>query len=155
MKSLGGNLWKISSGDERAAELLTQKYNFPFIVARILTLREVQAAEAADFLAPKIQKLMPNPSVLKDMDKAAARIAEAIQKRRHIGIIGDYDVDGATSSAVLRLFLRAVGSEADVHIPEREEGYGPSMQAVDDFKAKGVELLITTDCGTTAFESLE
>ena len=71
MKSLGGNLWKISSGDERAAELLTQKYNFPFIVARILTLREVQAAEAADFLAPKIQKLMPNPSVLKDMDKDA------------------------------------------------------------------------------------
>ncbi len=98
---------------------------------------------------------MPNPSVLKDDEKAAKRIAEAIVNKQRIAIIGDYDVDGATSSAVLRLFLEAVGIVPDVHIPEREEGYGPSIIAVDEFKAKGAELLITTDCGTTAFEPLE
>ncbi len=153
--SLGGNLWKILNADERATELLVQKYNLPYIAARILALRGVTAEDVPGFLEPKIQVLMPDPAVLKDMEKAAVRIAEAVVKKQKIAIIGDYDVDGATSSAVLRLFLEAVGIEPDVHIPEREEGYGPSIRAVDDFKAKGAELLITTDCGTTAFEPLE
>lgn len=153
--SLGGNLWKILNADERATELLVQKYNLPYIAARILALRGVMAEDVPGFLEPKIQVLMPDPAVLKDMEKAAVRIAEAVVKKQKIAIIGDYDVDGATSSAVLRLFLEAVGIEPDVHIPEREEGYGPSIRAVDDFKAKGAELLITTDCGTTAFEPLE
>ncbi len=154
-KSLGGNLWKVSSVDERAAELMVQKCNLPYIIARILTLRGIGADEVSVYLEPKIQGLMPNPSVLKDVEKAAKRIAEAIVNKQKIAIIGDYDVDGATSSAVLRLFLEAVGIVPDVHIPERDEGYGPSIRAVDEFKAKGAELLITTDCGTTAFEPLE
>ncbi len=153
--SLGGNLWKILNADERAAELLVQKYNLPYIAAHVLALRGVSADDAPAYLEPKIQALMPDPSVLKDMQKAAARIAEAVVKKQKIAIIGDYDVDGATSSAVLRLFLEACGVEPEVHIPEREEGYGPSIRAVDEFKAKGAELLITTDCGTTAFEPLE
>ena len=154
-KSLGGNLWKVSSVDERAAELVVQRCSVPYIIARILTLRGIGADEVSVYLEPKIQGLMPNPSVLKDVEKAAKRIAEAIVNKQRIAIIGDYDVDGATSSAVLRLFLEAVGIVPDVHIPEREEGYGPSIRAVDEFKAKGAELLITTDCGTTAFEPLE
>lgn len=154
-KSLGGNLWKVSSVDERAAELMVQRCSVPYIIARILTLRGIGADEVPVYLEPKIQGLMPNPSVLKDVEKAAKRIAEAIVNKQKIAIIGDYDVDGATSSAVLRLFLEAVGIVPDVHIPEREEGYGPSIRAVDEFKAKGAELLITTDCGTTAFEPLE
>lgn len=153
--SLGGNLWKILNADERAAELLVQKYNLPYIAAHVLALRGVSADDAPAYLEPKIQALMPDPSVLKDMQKAAARIAEAVVKKQKIAIIGDYDVDGATSSAVLRLFLEACGVEPEVHIPEREEGYGPSIRAVDEFTAKGAELLITTDCGTTAFEPLE
>lgn len=153
--SLGGNLWKILNADERAAELLVQKYNLPYIAAHVLALRGVSADDAPVYLEPRIQALMPDPSVLKDMQKAAARIAEAVVKKQKIAIIGDYDVDGATSSAVLRLFLEACGVEPEVHIPEREEGYGPSIRAVDEFKAKGAELLITTDCGTTAFEPLE
>lgn len=154
-KSLGGNLWKILNISERDVELLVQKYSLPYVVARIMALRGIGAEDAVAFLEPKIQALMPNPSVLKDVDKAAARIAEAVINKQKIAIIGDYDVDGATSSAVLRLFLEACGVVPDVHIPEREEGYGPSIRAVDEFKAKGAELLITTDCGTTAFEPLE
>lgn len=153
--SLGGNLWHVASVDERQAELLAQKCNLPYLMAKIMALRGVEASETENFLNPKINSLMPDPYVLKDMQKAAERIASAIEKKQKIAVIGDYDVDGATSTSVLKLFLRSVGIEPDVHIPDREEGYGPSRQAVDDFKAKGAELLITLDCGTTAFDPLE
>lgn len=89
---------------------------------------------------------------MKDMEKAAKRIAEAIVKKQKVAIIGDYDVDGATSSSVLRLYLESVGIEPEIHIPERDEGYGPSRQAFDEFAALGAELVITVDCGTTAFD---
>lgn len=154
-KSIGGNLWKITQADERLAELIVQKYNIPYIAAKILAMRGIPLEDVGSFLEPKLQALMPNPFVLKDMEKAAKRIAEAVEKNQKIAIIGDYDVDGATSSSVLKLFLESVGNQPDIHIPEREEGYGPSKQAVDDFKAQGAELLVTVDCGTTAFEVLE
>ena len=104
-KSIGGNLWKLLQADERAVELMMQKFNLPYLIARILVLRGVGVDEAGSFLEPKIQKLMPNPDVLKDMNKAAKRIAQAVMTQEQIAIIGDYDVDGATSSSVLRLFL--------------------------------------------------
>lgn len=154
-KSIGGNLWKIAQADDRTVELLMQKYNLPYIISRILTLRGVSPDEAENFLEPKIQKLMPNPNVLKDMEKAAVRIAKAVTEKEQVAVIGDYDVDGATSSSVLRLFLEACGLRPLIHIPEREEGYGPSIQAVNDFKEQGATLLVTVDCGTTAFEPLE
>lgn len=154
-KSIGGNLWKVAQTDDRTVELLMQKHNLPYMIARIMVLRGVLPDEAENFLEPKIQKLMPNPSVLKDMEKAAVRIAKAVMEKEQVAIIGDYDVDGATSSSVLRLFLEACGLKPLIHIPEREEGYGPSIQAVNDFKAQGATLLITVDCGTTAFEPLE
>ncbi len=153
--SLGGNLWQVVSADERLAEVIAQRYNLPFLMARIMALRGVSIDETPSFLNPKINTLMPDPFVLKDMQRAAQRIAKAIQEKQRIAIIGDYDVDGATSTSVMKLFLRSVGVEPMVHIPDREEGYGPSMQAVDDFKAKGAEVLLTLDCGTTAFVPLE
>ena len=154
-KSIGGNLWKIAEADERAVELLMQRLQIPYLLAKILVLRGVSVYEAEKFLEPKIQNLMPNPFVLKDMEKAAKRIARAVVDKQKIAIIGDYDVDGATSSSVLKMFLEACGNEPELHIPERDEGYGPSVKAVDDFAAWGAELLITSDCGTTAFEPLE
>ncbi len=153
--SLGGNLWQIAEASERLAETIAQRYNLPFLMARIMVLRNVNVDEVPSFLSPKINTLMPDPFVLKDMQRAAQRIAEAIEKKQRIAIIGDYDVDGATSTSVMKLFLRTVGADPMVHIPDREEGYGPSMQAVDDFKAGGAEVLLTLDCGTTAFAPLE
>ena len=155
IKSLGGNLWNVAQADERIVELMVQRYNLPYIMAKILVLRGVNVDEVPAYLDPKIQNLMPNPFVLKDMQKVSQRLAEAVIKKQKVAIIGDYDVDGATSSSVLMLFLRAVGLEPLIHIPERDEGYGPSKKAVDDFKAQGAEVLVTVDCGTTAFEVLE
>lgn len=151
-KSLSGCLWKPVSYDDRLAEVVAQRYQLSSLLSSILVARGVGVDDVAKFLDPKLQQLMPNPSVMKDMDKAAQKIAEDIVQQSQIGIIGDYDVDGATSSAVLRLFLESVGINPVVHIPDREEGYGPSCQAFDTFKQQGINTVITTDCGTTAFE---
>ena len=154
-KSLNGNMWRLTPADNRQAELIAQKFNLSPLMARILVARKVNENQVIDFLSPKLQNLMPNPFVLKDMEKAAKRIAQAIINKQKIAIIGDYDVDGATSTSVMRLFLESVGVEPLIHIPERDEGYGPSIPAVDAFHAQGAELIITVDCGTTAFEVLE
>lgn len=154
-KSLGGNLWKLSSCDERFVETVCQRYQLPEIVARVLNLRGVALDDVINFIEPKLQTLLPDPSCLKDMEKAAVRIADAVEKKQKIAVIGDYDVDGATSSSVLRLFLESVGIRPLIHIPDREEGYGPSRLAVDKFAAEGVELVITVDCGTTAFDTFD
>ncbi len=152
--SLGGNLWKIKNADERSAELLAQRFDIPLIVAKLLVQRGINADTADSFLNPKLQNLMPDPYVLKDMEQAAKRIADAAQNSEKVGIIGDYDVDGATSSALLGLFLESVGVQSTTHIPERDEGYGPSDAAFAEFAAEGIKLVITTDCGTTAFDVL-
>ena len=151
-KSLGGNIWKAVPVDERRAELIAQRFALPLPVARIIASRGIPVDDVANFINPKLQNLMPDPFCMKDMEKAAKRIAEAIVKKQKVAIIGDYDVDGATSSSVLRLYLESVGIEPEIHIPERDEGYGPSRQAFDEFAALGAELVITVDCGTTAFD---
>lgn len=154
-KSIGGNFWHYASADERLSEMLMQQYHLPYVVARVLSARGVTADGAQNFLEPKLQNLLPDPSVLKGMDTAASRLAQAVIKKENVGIIGDYDVDGATSSAVLRKYLECFGLKVFVHIPEREEGYGPSLQAFDEFKKNDVRFVVTTDCGTTAFEILD
>ena len=151
-KSLGGNLWRFRPVDERQTELISQRYNLPYLVAQIISSRGIPVDSVLSFIDPKLQTLMPDPYCLKDMKIAAQRLAKAISTSEKIGIIGDYDVDGATSTSVLRKFLEANGIIPSVHIPEREEGYGPSRQAFDEFKAQGINLVVTVDCGTTAFD---
>ena len=154
-KSLSGCLWKAMSYDDRLAEVVAQRYQLSSLLASIIVARDIDVDDVGKFLDPKLQQLMPNPSVMKDMDKAAEKIAEAVIQQRQIGIIGDYDVDGATSSSVLCLFLESVGVNTVVHIPDRDEGYGPSRKAFDAFIAQGISLVVTTDCGTTAFEPFD
>lgn len=154
-KSLSGNIWRFPAPDDRMVEMAAQKYNLPFLISKILIGRHVPVDDIPNFILPRMQNLMPDPYVLKDMEKAAGRIAEAVIAKQKIAVIGDYDVDGATSSSVLRLFLESAGLDPMIHIPERDEGYGPSVKAIDEFVARGAELLITVDCGTTAFDVFE
>lgn len=155
MLSVNGNLWKLAEIDDRPVELMCQHLGISVNLAKLLLERNITESDAGYFLNPKISTLMPNPSILKDMDKAVKRIAEAIINHEKIGIIGDYDVDGATSTSVMRLFLTYLGVKTAVHIPEREEGYGPSNLAFEEFENFGAKLVITVDCGTTAFEILD
>lgn len=152
--SLGGNIWNFPRVNENECSRMADKYNIPLYMARILCLRGVDIESVETFLHPKLQTLLPEPYVLKDMQRAAERIATALENRQKIAIIGDYDVDGATSTSVLTRFFKHVGTEPVIHIPSREEGYGPSELAFADFKNKNVDLVITIDCGTTAFDVL-
>lgn len=152
--SLGGNIWKLAAADDSLVERISLSYNLPAVLARLLCVRKISFDEVNDFINPKLQNLMPDPYVLKDMQKAVERVALAVENNEKIAIIGDYDVDGATSTSELVRFFRAVGINPQVHIPSREEGYGPSDLAFGEFEREGAKLVITIDCGTTAFDVL-
>jgi single-stranded-DNA-specific exonuclease len=156
-KSVCGRAWR-DRLDERAtarALSMTQRHGVSELLARILAGRDVEVDGVDEFLDPTVKRLMPDPDTLTDMPKAAARIADAIERHEKIAIFGDYDVDGATSAAVLAKFLRHCGNEPLIHIPDRLfEGYGPNTEAVRALAEKGAQLLVTVDCGTTSIEPL-
>lgn len=155
-KSLLANRWVFGVCDETVIARMVQVHGVPELVARFLATRQVGADEARAFLNPKLSTDLPDPSRLRDMDAMAGFLADAIVQGRKIGVFADFDVDGATSSAILRRYLRFVGIEAPVYIPDRQqEGYGPNINALMKLKAQGVEIVLMADCGTTAFEVLE
>jgi single-stranded-DNA-specific exonuclease len=126
------------------------------LVDELLLARGVAREDLARHRDPRIRDFLPDPSCFKDMDKGAARLAEAIEKGESVAIFGDYDVDGATSAALLALLLRRLGVEPMVYIPDRlMEGYGPSGKALVELKNRGAGLAITVDCGAQAFEALD
>jgi single-stranded-DNA-specific exonuclease len=126
------------------------------LVDELLLARGVAREDLARHRDPKIRDFLPDPSCFHDMDKGAKRLADAIQSGETIAIFGDYDVDGATSAALLVLLLRRLGTEPMVYIPDRlMEGYGPSGKALVDLKNRGASLAITVDCGAQAFDALE
>ena len=137
------------------AEALSQREGLSDIVSRLLASRGVEPAEAARFLEPKLRDLLPDPSVLTDMAPAAARLAHAAMRGERVAIFGDYDVDGACSSALLATFLAQGGARPRIHIPDRLiEGYGPNSEAIRMLAGEGATLLVTVDCGTTSDEPL-
>ncbi len=154
-RSASARRWKARLDDQRMAEAISQRHELPEIIGRVLAARGVGVDEAEAFLNPTIRTLMPQPSALMDMEKGAARLADAITAGEKIGVIADYDVDGVTSAAMLVLFLQAVGSACAVHIPDRlTEGYGPSLKAVESLKSQGTQVLVTLDCGVMAHDPL-
>jgi single-stranded-DNA-specific exonuclease len=156
-QSVCGRVWR-DRLDERAtarALAITQRHGVSELLSRVLAVRDVEADAVEEFLDPTVRRLMPDPDVLTDMPKAAARIADAIERHERIAIFGDYDVDGATSAAVLAKFLRHAGGDPLIHIPDRLfEGYGPNTEAVRTLAEKGARLLVTVDCGTTSIAPL-
>src|SRR5450756_294255 len=155
--SLTGKLWRDRLDARGAARALaiTQRYQLPEMLARVLAGRDVALDAVEDFLDPTIRKLMPDPYTVTQMEAAAGRIADAAIKREKVAIFGDYDVDGATSAALLAWHLRHCGLDPLIHIPDRIfEGYGPNTEAMRMLAEKGATLLVTVDCGTTSLEPL-
>ncbi len=155
--SATGKLWRDRLDARGAARALaiTQRYQLPEMLARVLAGRGVEIDAVEDFLDPTIRKLLPDPHTVTEMEAAAKRIADAATRKEQVAIFGDYDVDGATSAALLAWHLRHCGLDPLIHIPDRIfEGYGPNVEAVRMLAGKGATLLVTVDCGTTSFEPL-
>jgi len=156
-QSARGVSWehRLDPRGENIALGIAQSHGVPEIVARVLAGRGVALAEAARFLTPSIRDLLPDPATLTDMEKAARRIADAVIARERVAIFGDYDVDGAVSSAILKRFLAHYGVSAEIYIPDRLfEGYGPNPDAMRELVRRGAKLVVTVDCGTNSGPSI-
>lgn len=154
--SLSGKHWRLRPGNDRLMQQIMQQAGLEPVVAQILAARGFTIDQIPSYLQPKMRDLMPDPFSFKDMDKAVARILQAIGAREKVAVFGDYDVDGATSSALMMRFLRFVGLEPTLYIPDRvTEGYGPNVKAFQMLHESGHTLIITLDCGVVAFEPMK
>ncbi|WP_135466951.1 single-stranded-DNA-specific exonuclease RecJ [Crenalkalicoccus roseus] len=155
-RSLTGRRWIWRPGDERVGLAIAQRLDLPEIVGRLLAARGIGWEAAADFLEPTLRVLLPDPSVLRDMDAAAERLAEAVRRGETVAVFGDYDVDGACAGALMVRALRQLGCRVSHYVPDRlKEGYGPNPGAIRALCARGATLIVCVDCGTAAHEALE
>lgn len=148
--------WSLTQPDERLALTLSQRHHLPEVVARIMANRNIEIEQSNQFLAPSLKESLPDPFHLLDMDKAVERLITAINNKESITVFGDYDVDGATSTALIINYFHSLGITVNYYIPDRiEEGYGPNTAALLKLKEQETDLLITVDCGAVSFEPLE
>ncbi|MDX8449326.1 single-stranded-DNA-specific exonuclease RecJ [Mesorhizobium captivum] len=157
-QSATGVSWehRLTERQDMAALAIAQGHGVPDIVARVLAGRGVTVEQTERFLDPTIRELLPNPASLTDMEKAAARLADAIVAGEKVAIFGDYDVDGAASSALLKRFLAHFSVPSEIYIPDRIfEGYGPNPEAMRELISRGAKLIVTVDCGTNSAASVE
>ena len=156
-RSATGRAWRDRLDDRGNARALAmvQRHGVSELLARVVAGRGVEVDDVAGYLDPSLRTLLPDPYVVTDMEAAAVRIADAVVRGESIAIFGDYDVDGATSAALLASFLRSAGADPLIHIPDRIfEGYGPNVGAIQSLADRGARLLVTVDCGTTSLEPI-
>lgn len=154
-RSLSGRVWRQRPADAGLIRAHMQALNLDEPLARALAARGVRGDQGADFLTPTLKALFPDPSSFTDMDAAATAIVDALQAGQSIHVFADYDVDGASSAALLVRWFRAMGAELPIYVPDRiTEGYGPSAKAFDTLKASGADLVVTVDCGAAANEAV-
>lgn len=155
-RSVSGRRWELRPSDERAALTISQRTGLPELLGRIMVSRGVSPETADAYLNPSLKAHLPDPAHLLDMDKAVDRIVSAIIGSEKLAVFGDYDVDGATSSAILKRYFDAIGVDLTVYIPDRlSEGYGPNLPALQRLQDSGVAVVITVDCGITSFDVLD
>ena len=141
--------------DERKILYISQKYNYSNFLSKLIASLDIHEEEIDGFLNPDITNDIPNPFNLKDMDKTISRTIQAIKKNEKIGILGDYDVDGSTSSAILFNFFQSFNINVSIKVPNKlTEGYGPNERIMDEFLKENVSIVYTLDCGTTSFSTL-
>ncbi|MGB1076683.1 MAG: single-stranded-DNA-specific exonuclease RecJ [Bdellovibrionales bacterium] len=155
-ESLMKNRWVFQNIDDAIVERIMQVHGLPEIVSRLLVARNVDVDAVESFLYPKLSQHFPDPMSLKDMPEFAKWIVGEIQAGKKIGLFGDFDVDGSTSTAIFIKFFRALGLETPFHIPDRlSEGYGPNVNALAKLKEQGCDIVLIADCGTTSFDVIE
>lgn len=154
-RSASGRRWVLRPVDPRAVTMMAQTAGLPMQLARVLCARGVSLDALDAYLKPSLRDSMPDPFVLKDMDKAAEAAADAVLAGKKIGVFGDYDVDGTTAAAIVKRYFDALNLPLEIYLPDRmTEGYGPSIEAFRSLAESGAELVITVDCGAAAEEPI-
>ena len=154
--SVSGKNWILKKFNQNDIKYLKENFSLDEITSRLLSIRKIKKEDINSFLNPSIKNFLPNPNILEDMDKSTLRTYEAIIKNEKIGIFGDYDVDGATSTALLGNYFSDLDLNYEIYIPDRQkEGYGPNNDSFQYFIDKNVKLIFTVDCGTLSFEAIE
>jgi len=155
-RSFSGRRWRLRQADEAVVRALADEHGISTALARILAARGIASSAIPDLLNPTLKRLLPEPFLLADMERAVARVEAAIEANEKIAVFGDYDVDGSCSAALVSDYLSALGKPPRVYIPDRmTEGYGPSPRAMQILKGEGTSLVITVDCGATAQAAFE
>ncbi len=154
--SLSGKKWIFKRFNENDIRYIKENFSLDEITSKLLSIRKIKKEDINTFLNPSIKNFLPNPNILVDMEKSTKRTLETIIKNEKIGIFGDYDVDGATSTALLGNYFSELGLKYEIYIPDRKkEGYGPTNNSFQYFINKNVKLIFTVDCGTLSFEAIE
>ena len=152
-KSIKGNYWAYQKPSINFVEKIKSSFNLSNIIASIVANRNIDDKKLDYFLNPTLKNNLPDPSTLKNMDSSIKILLEKIFKNNTLGILGDYDVDGATSTAILFKYFEFIGVNAEIYIPDRiKDGYGISKNSIDHFFRKKVNLLVSLDCGTNDAE---
>lgn len=155
-RSVTGRRWVWRQADPRTGLAIAQRLALPELLGQLLSARGVGIEQAQDFLEPTLRALMPDPSTLVDMDAAADRLAHAARTGEQVAVFGDYDVDGACSSALMVRFLTGLGCRVRAYVPDRlKEGYGPNPTAIAALCEEGATLIVCVDCGIAAHTALE
>ena len=154
-KSVRNNKWVQRPYDNHLVESLRQQVSAPDVVLKILSRSIKSPSDAKNYLDPKLKNLLPDPFSLKDMKVAVDVIIRSIENKEKIVVFGDYDVDGATSSALLKRVFENLGCDVGIYIPDRvKEGYGPNKDAVKKLHEGGYKVIITVDCGSSSHEEI-
>ena len=154
--SVTGKNWILKKFDQEKIIYLKDNFSLDEITAKLLALRNIKKEDISSFLNPSIKNFLPNPNNLLDMEKSSLRTLEAIKNKEKIGVFGDYDVDGATSTALLGRYFDELKLAYEVYIPDRKtEGYGPSIKGFKELIEKNVKIIFTVDCGTLSFQAID
>ncbi len=154
--SVSGKNWVLKTYSDDDISFYKENFSLDEITSKLLSIRKIHKNEVLSFLNPSIKNLLPNPETLLDMKRSSLRITKAIKDKQKLGIFGDYDVDGASSAAVLGNYFSLLNLPFEIYIPDRrKEGYGPSIEAFKKLINSGVDIIFTVDCGTLSFEAIE
>ena len=154
--SLSGKKWILKKFDQSDLSFIKENFYLDEITSKLLSIRKINRKDVYSFLNPSIKNFLPNPNDLIDMKKSTLRTIQAIKNKEKIVIFGDYDVDGATSTALLGNYFSELKIDYEIYIPDRKkEGYGPSIESFEKLINKKVNLIFTVDCGTLSFEAIE